>query len=527
MSENAMRDWLERHSGPARIHGNFIGGAWRQSASGATYPLYEAALAGRQLGSFADSDESDVDAAVSAADEAFRTWRNSSAMTRSGILFRFAELLEKNKEQLAFMLSAEQGKVLAESYGEVQRAANEARFNAGEAMRVDGGTLPGENGVFRAEIVRFPIGVVAAIAPWNFPVVTPVRKIAPALAYGCTVVYKPASATPWTSVKLMELLAEAGVPGGVVNLVTGSGGKVGDPLVAHPLVKGISFTGSTALGLRINETAARRLAKTQLELGGKNAALVLDYGDLHEAAGQIVSAAFACSGQRCTAISRVIVLKRQAPELIRLLVEKMSALRLGPAWTEGAQMGPLIDKRHCESVMRYIELGKQEGATLALGGTRVFPYPASGAGGQDNGVGHYNMGHRGAAGGDAEDAEQGGYYIAPTLFTDVRKPMRIAREEIFGPVLTVLEAEHLDEAVELANGTEYGLAAAVFTDSVHIAQRLAAELECGMIHLNHGTASQIHVPFGGLKQSGFGAYSIGHSNQEFFTGMKAVYVRGN
>lgn len=190
-------------------------------------------------------------------------------------------------------------------------------------------------------------------------------------------------------------------------------------------------------------------------------------------------------------------------------------------------MGPLIDKRHCESVMRYIELGKQEGATLALGGTRVFPYPASGAGGQDNGVGHYNMGHRGAAGGDAEDAEQGGYYIAPTLFTDVRKPMRIAREEIFGPVLTVLEAEHLDEAVELANGTEYGLAAAVFTDSVHIAQRLAAELECGMIHLNHGTASQIHVPFGGLKQSGFGAYSIGHSNQEFFTGMKAVYVRGN
>jgi acyl-CoA reductase-like NAD-dependent aldehyde dehydrogenase len=498
MSGNRMRGWIEANSG--QTYKNFINGEWTASSSGKTYPLYESALPANKLGEFPDSDASDVDRAVAAADQAFLTWKNSSATTRAAILYRFADLLEKNKQELAYILSSEQGKVLGEALGEVQRAANEARFNAGEALRIDGRTLPSENEMIRTEVTRYPIGVVAAIAPWNFPVVTPVRKITPALAFGCTVVYKPASATPWTSVRLMELFAEAGVPKGVVNLVLGSGSKVGDPLVSHPLVKGISFTGSTELGLRINAAAAGRLAKTQLELGGKNAALVLDYDNLAYAAEQIAAAAFACSGQRCTAISRVIVTKDNVEALVELLKEKIKNIRVGPAWDDSANMGPLIDKRQCETVMNYIEIGKNEGAELVLGGERLRL--------NEDGVDH-NEGH----------------YVSPALFTNVQKHMRIAKEEIFGPVLCVLEAGDIDEAVDIANSTEYGLAASVFTNSLETSQRLSSAIESGMIHINHGTASQIHVPFGGVKNSGFGAYSIGHSNQEFFTGIKAVYVK--
>lgn len=498
MSGNRMRSWIEANSG--KTYHNFIGGEWTPSGSGKTYPLYESALPDHKLGEFPDSDAADVDRAVAAADEAFQSWKRYSASARASILFRFADLLEKNKEELAYILSAEQGKVLAESLGEVQRAANEARYNGGEALRVDGQTLPSENDQIRTEVIRYPIGVVAAIAPWNFPVVTPVRKITPALAYGCTVVYKPASATPWTSVRLMELLTEAGVPKGVVNLVLGSGSKVGDPLVEHPLVKGISFTGSTELGLRINGSAAVRLAKTQLELGGKNAALVLDYDNLAYAAEQIVTAAFACSGQRCTAISRVIVLKDRAEALTQQLKEKMNNIRVGPAWGEQVTMGPLIDRRQFESVMKYIEIGKEEGAKLEVGGERL----------------HLNEGNAG---------QSEGYYVSPALFTNVRKHMRIAKEEIFGPVLSVIEVNDIDEALEAANDTDYGLAAAVFTNSLEASQRLTESIESGMVHINHGTASQIHVPFGGVKKSGFGAYSIGHSNQEFFTNVKAVYLK--
>jgi len=496
MGDNRMLSWLEEHSG--RTYANFIGGQWVPSVSGATAPLYESARPSRKIGDFPVSGKEDADRAVRAAHEAFRSWRRTPASERAAVLQRFADLLERNREELAYRLSAEQGKVLAESLGEVQRAAVEARFAAGEAFRIDGQTLPSENGQIRVRVDRYPIGVIAAISPWNFPVVTPVRKLAPALAYGCTVVLKPASSTPWTAVRLMELLAEAGLPDGVCNLVLGPGGQVGDALVAHPLVSGVSFTGSTGLGLRINGVAAARLAKTQLELGGKNAALVLDCGDPAYAAGQIVSAAFACSGQRCTAISRVIVLRREADALIGHIMERMKAVRVGPAWADGVSMGPLIDRKQFESVAAYIETGKKEGAVLACGGERL-KYPV--------------------------DGDEGGYYLAPALFTGVKKDMTIAREEIFGPVLSVLEAEDWEEAVELANATDYGLAASVFTSRLDLAEALPDLLDVGMVHINHGTASQTHVPFGGVKRSGYGPFSIGHSNQEFFTNPKAVYTR--
>ncbi|WP_313997290.1 aldehyde dehydrogenase family protein [uncultured Paenibacillus sp.] len=499
MGEYRMLDWLEEQEQAGRKYANFINGEWVDSATGRTSPLYESARPNRKIGDFPDSGEEDVNRAVQAANEVFQSWRNTPGPARAGVLYRFADLLERNREELAYMLSAEQGKVLAESLGEVQRAANEARFAAGEAFRLDGQTLPSENNQIRAAVIRCPIGVVACIAPWNFPIVTPVRKVAPALAYGCTVVLKPASATPWSSVRLMEVLSEAGLPKGVVNLVLGSGSRVGDPLVSHPLVNGVSFTGSTELGLRINGIAAARLAKTQLELGGKNAALVLDYDNLEGAAEQIVAAAFACSGQRCTAISRVIVQKDLADRLNGHIIERMKAIKVGPAWADGAGMGPLIDKKQFESVKGYIDTGKREGAVLAYGGERL------------------DM--------TGENGELGGCYLQPTLFTGVTRGMTIAKEEIFGPVLSVLEAADWEEAVELANATEYGLAVSIFTDRLELAGTLPDLIDVGMVHINHGTASQAHMPFGGVKRSGFGPFSIGHTNQEFFTNVKAVYTK--
>ena len=492
--KRGMKEWLESNK-PVE-HGNFIGGVWSESKSGRTFSIYNSAKKDQQLASFQDSNEHDANLAVEAANEAFLSWSKVPGPDRGAILFKFADLLESNSEELAFMLSAEQGKVFSESIGEVYRAAKEARFAAGEASRIDGNTLPGERPNVWNSTVRKPIGVVAAIAPWNFPIVTPVRKIAPALACGCTVVFKPASATPWTSVKLMELFAEAGVPNGVVNLVVGGGSKVGTPLVNHPLVKGISFTGSTELGRKINEAAGRRLVKTQLELGGKNPAVVIDYEDVEYVAKQIVSAAFAVSGQRCTAISRVIVHKNVKEDLTKAILEEVRQVKVGPAWENGVTMGPLVDKSQLESVQKYIQIGIEEGASLIYGGKLL-------------------------EGGLYDE----GYYLSPTLFDNVTPDMRIAKEEIFGPVLSIITVNNTKEAFEVANEVDYGLAASLFTKDLASAYVFAEHVESGMVHINHGTSSAAHLPFGGVKQSGFGAYSIGHSNIEFFTNTKAVYFQ--
>lgn len=493
-NEMSMLAWLEQHGG--KTYGNFIGGKWTASAGGKTVPVYHSARRGQVLGYFPDSTEEDVNRAVEAAHAAFQTWSRVPAPERSAVLLKFADLLERDREELAYRLSAEQGKTLSEALGEVSRAAKETRFCAGEALRMDGDTLPGERDRVMNQTIRCPIGVVAAIAPWNFPVVTPVRKISPALAYGCTVVFKPASATPWATVKLMELYAEAGVPDGVVNLVIGSGSKVGDPLVKHPLVRGISFTGSTTQGLRIQRLAAERLVRTQLELGGKNPAVVLDFDDLAFAAKQIVSAAFACSGQRCTAISRVVVLKKHAEALKEELLKEMAKVKVGPAWDPEANMGPLINQAQLDVVLEYIRIGKEEGARLLTGGEVLT---------------------------DGEYAN--GCYLTPALFDRVTPDMRIAREEIFGPVLSVIEVEDKESALQVANGVQYGLASAVFADRLSDAVEFAERLQSGMVHVNHGTASAVHVPFGGVKMSGFGPYSIGRSNKEFFTEMKVLYFQ--
>ncbi len=487
-------DWLNGLN--VETHHNFINGEWVESDSKSVFPVYSPAKKEKVLGYFAESNEKDVDIAVQAAHDAFKVWSKIAATDRGAILYKFADLLEENLEELSYILSAEQGKILAESKGEVLRAVKETRYFAGEASRIEGLTISSERPNVSTMVNYNPLGVIAAIAPWNFPVVTPVRKIVPALAYGCTVVYKPASETPWTSVKLMELFSKAGVPNGVVNLVIGGGSKVGNPLISHPLVKGISFTGSTKIGLNINEIAAKRLAKTQLELGGKNPAVVLDYNDPQSVAKDIVSAAFAVSGQRCTSISRVVVLKEKSQELIQAILDEMKKLKVGPSWEEGVNVGPIASEGQFDTTLSYINVGKEEGAELLFGGDVV-----------------------------TESEMNEGYYIVPALFTNVKPEMKIAKEEIFGPVLSVIEVDSVDEAIKVANDVEYGLAASVFTNDLSTAYRLAEKIESGMVHVNHGTASQAHVPFGGVKSSGFGAFSIGKTNKEFYTEMKVTYIQ--
>ena len=477
-------------------HLNLIGGAWVPPAGGGSYAIRNPARPREVIGRFADSTPADVEAAITAAAAAQRAWAETPAPLRGSTLFRFAQLLDESKEKLGRIITLEQGKALGEAIGEVGRAAAEARFMAGEASRPAGHSFPSERPGVSCHTVAEPLGVVATICPWNFPVVTPVRKIAPALAWGNTTVFKPASLTPWSAVFLMELLERAGVPPGVVNLVTGSGAAIGDALVHDPRVAGISFTGSTAVGTRIYEGAARRLARVQLELGGKNPALVFDCGDLDGAAREIVSAAFLCSGQRCTAISRVIVADDQADALVERIVAQVEGIRVGDGLEPGTTMGPLVSEAQLRTVERYVEEGLARGCELRAGGKRL-----------------------------TDDPEQHGYFHEPTVFDRVPPDCSLALEEIFGPVLPILRVRELDEAIAIANGTKYGLAASVFTSRPSHIDAFTRRVEAGMIHVNHGTASQAHVPFGGVKQSGQGAYSIGHSAREFYTNAKVIYVK--
>jgi aldehyde dehydrogenase (NAD+) len=327
-------------------------------------------------------------------------------------------------------------------------------------------------------------------------VVTPVRKIAPALAFGNTVVFKPASLTPWSAVYLMQLVDKAGFPAGVVNLVIGPGSEIGDSLVAGRNVQGITFTGSTSIGARVAEGAARRFASLQLELGGKNPAIVIDSNDLDGAAREIVSAAFLCSGQRCTALSRVIVGEGQADALIERLLHYVNRIKVGDGMSEGITMGPLVSKAQFEIVAGYVRRGIDSGCTVLAGGRPLV-----------------------------ENPEEEGYYYAPTVFDRVGPESPLAVEEIFGPVLPVIRVRDAEEAIAVANGTPYGLAAAVFTSRQDLIRKFVAGIESGMIHINHGTASQAHVPFGGRKDSGYGAFSIGPTARDFYSKLKVVYVK--
>ncbi len=433
---------------------------------------------------------------MDAADRAARVWGATPGPQRGAILFRFAELLEAAKPELARIITLEQGKAMPEAAGEIGRAAAEARFMAGEASRPTGQSFPSEKPGSSCSTISEPLGVIAAICPWNFPVVTPVRKIAPAIAFGNSVVFKPAGLTPWSAVHLMDLLERAGLPAGVVNLITGSGAVVGQALVNDPRVRGVTFTGSTKVGTSVYEAAARRLARVQLELGGKNPAVVVDCDDLEAAAREIVAAAFLCSGQRCTAISRVIVLDTQADALVQWILGEVGRIKVGNGLEPSTTMGPLVSRAQLETVEGYVRQGRNSGCQLLTGGRAL-----------------------------ADNVDDDGYFHAPTVFDRVPPDSPLAREEIFGPVLPILRVANMDEAIAVANDTRYGLAAALFTARASHIDQFTRRVEAGMIHINHGTASQAHVPFGGVKDSGQGAYSIGPGAREFFTNVKAVYVK--
>jgi acyl-CoA reductase-like NAD-dependent aldehyde dehydrogenase len=474
------------------MYANFIAGKWVPPAAGNSYCTHNPAHPQEVLGEFPCSTVEDVEAAVSAA----ACWADTPGPQRGAVLFRLAQLLEDAKTELGRIITLEQGKAIGEAIGEVGRAAVEARYMAGEASRPIGQTFPSERAGFCCRTIHEPLGAVAAISPWNFPVITPVRKIAPALAFGNTVVFKPASLTPWTAIYLLELMQKAGLPAGVVNLVVGHGRAIGDRIVADRRVRGITFTGSSEVGTRIYEAAARRLASVQLELGGKNPAVVVDYEDLDGAAREIVSAAFACSGQRCTALSRVIVVEPQGDGLVERLMAHMERIKVGDGMDASTTMGPLVSQEQLDTVAGFVRQGVQSGCDLLMGGKALTADPAV-----------------------------EGYYYSPTLFDHVAPDSPLATEEIFGPVLPVIRVQDAEEAIRTANATRYGLAAAVFTSRPGLAHRMATRIQAGMIHVNHGTASHAHVPFGGRKDSGQGAFSIGPTARDFYTQIKTVYEK--
>ena len=479
-----------------KTYRNFIGGQWVGSESGRTYEITNPAKKTLVLGEFQASTAEDCLRGIAAAKEAAPAWADTPAPARGSMLYRALAILERRADEMARSITIEEGKPLADAKGEVKRAMNIMEYAAGEGRRMFGYTTPSELPNTVAYTIRRPLGVVAIITPWNFPLAIPAWKIAPALICGNTVVFKPASSAPMTAVKLMEVFEEAGLPSGVLNLVTGSGASVGNTLVESPDVKGISFTGSTEIGTGVYAEGARSLKKVQCEMGGKNAVILLADAELDKALGGIVQAAFGSTGQRCTATSRVIVEEPVYDEFMAQLIDRTSKLKVGDGMDPEVDVGPLASEAQFDTVMGYIGIGTEEGANLAYGGKAL-------------------------SGGVFDQ----GYYIEPTIFTDVDPSMRIAGEEIFGPVLTVFKAKDLSEAVEISNSVKFGLSSSVYTKDLHRAFRYVNTVEAGMVHINSPTlGGEVHLPFGGLKSSGVGHREQGVAAVEFFSEVITVYI---
>jgi aldehyde dehydrogenase (NAD+) len=479
----------------AKTFRNFIGGEWVDAATGETFDTVSPAD-GETLGTFPRSSAEDVDRAVEAAKSAYEEWRLVPAPERGNILFRFAQLLIDQKDELTDLMTHEMGKVRAEAGGDVQEAIDMSLYMAGEGRRMFGQTTPSELRDKFNMTVRAPIGVVGVITPWNFPIAIPSWKIAPALVCGNTIVFKPATDTPLLGERFVELLTEAGIPPGVVNIVHGGGGAVGNRLVRHPDVRVITLTGSRETGVEVLRNAAEGLKHVHLELGGKNAIIVLDDADLDLAVEGIVWSAFGTSGQRCTAASRVIVQDGAYEQLQRRLVAAAERLRLGVGWDDDTDVGPVINKPSLEKIHSYTEIGKQEGARLLTGGE-----VASGNGLDD------------------------GFYYRPTIFGDVDPQMRIAQEEIFGPTTALIRVRDADDAIRVSNGIKYGLSSSIFTRDVNEAFRAMRDLQAGITYVNAGTiGAEVHLPFGGTKDTGNGHREAGQAALDVFTEWKSIYV---
>ncbi|HEY6867984.1 MAG TPA: aldehyde dehydrogenase family protein [Candidatus Eisenbacteria bacterium] len=478
----------------AETYMNSIGGRWVPARSGKTFPNRNPAT-GEVLGEFPASCAEDVAEAIEAARKAHRSWRLVPAPKRAEIVFRAGEIIRARKEELARAMTREMGKILIETRGDVQEGIDMAYLAAGEGRRMYGVTTPSEMPNKWAMSVRCPVGVVGVITPWNFPFAIPSWKLMPALVAGNAAVFKPAGDTPETAWHFVKIFEEAGLPPGVLNLVFGSGSQVGVPLVEHPGVQALSFTGSTEVGLGIAALAGRLGKRLTLEMGGKNAIIVMEDANLDLATDAIVWSAFGTTGQRCTACSRVLVHERVHDDLARRVSERAKKLRLGDGLDPATEVGPLINPAQVETVERYVAIGRGEGS-LAAGGERA-----------------------------AEGALARGNFYRPTVFTAVKPDARIAVEEIFGPVLAMVKVGSLEQAVEINNASPYGLSSSIFTADVNRAFAAMRDLDTGIVYVNHGTTgAETHLPFGGTRGTGNGHREAGHTMLDPFTEWKSIYV---
>jgi alpha-ketoglutaric semialdehyde dehydrogenase len=480
----------------AEMFKNYIDGSWVESKAGKTFENSNPANRHDSIGLFPASSLEDVNGAVQAAKKSFARWRLVPAPKRGEILYRVGELLRRHKEEIARGMTREMGKILKETRGDVQEGIDTAFYVAGEGRRFFGETTPSELPDKFAMSMRSPIGVCALITPWNFPMAIPTWKLFPALLCGNTVVLKPAEDTPYTAVKLFEILAKAGVPPGVVNLVHGRGEDAGAALVRHPDVRLVSFTGSAAVGREVASVCGQQLKRVSLELGGKNAQIVMEDADLNLALEGALWGAFGTTGQRCTATSRLILHRDIKKDLTDMLVARAEKIKIGDGLDESVEMGPLINHAAREKVHRYVQIGKEEGARLLIGGS-IYE----------------------------EGKWIDGYFYRPTIFDQVSPSMRIAQEEIFGPVLSVIEVKSFDEAIEVINGTPYGLSSSVYTRDVERAFRALRDIEAGITYINGPTiGAEVHLPFGGVKDTGNGHREAGTTVYDIFSEWKSVYI---
>ncbi len=497
LNKNTRQNGRAKARTAVKTYQNYIDGEWTASASGETFENVNPADTRDIVGRFALSNAEDIARAVASAKSAADRWRRTPAPRRAEILFRLGEILIRHKDRFAADMTREMGKVLKETGGDVQEAIDCTYYTAGEGRRLHGFTTPAEMPDKFAMCVRQPVGICGLITPWNFPMAIPSWKLIPALVCGNTVVIKPAEDTPLSTYNFIKACEEAGLPKGVVNLVTGYGETVGAPLTGHPDVRLISFTGSTDTGRLVASACAERNAICSLEMGGKNVIIVMEDADLDLAVEGAVWGAFGTSGQRCTASSRIVVHKKVYKKFTQKLVERAAGLRVGNGADSKTDMGPVINADAVHKILSYIEIGeKEDGAKLATGGKRL----------------------------DKGDHAHG-YFIEPTVFTGVAPTMRVAQEEIFGPVTTVIPTTSLEEAVAIANGVRYGLSAAIYTQDVNRAFHAMNDMYTGIFYVNSSTiGAEVHLPFGGTKATGNGHREAGTQVLDIFTEWKSVYV---
>jgi acyl-CoA reductase-like NAD-dependent aldehyde dehydrogenase len=475
---------------------NYIGGAWVESTSRERARDVNPARSSESLGDATVSAPADVVHAIDAAAAAYQEWRRTPPPQRGDIVRKAADLMERRRVELARLLTQEEGKTLPESLGEVDRAVANVRFAAAQGARLTGETIPStQRGTF-IYTVRDPLGVVACITPWNFPVAIPAWKIAPALVAGNAVVFKPATLTPLCAAQVVQCFVDGGVPDGVLNMVLGPGDALSRAIIDDDRVKAISFTGSNAVGRRLYAQAAQRLCKVQLEMGGKNAVIVMDDADLEKAAESVAGGAFGATGQRCTATSRAVVVRSRLVDFTELLAAKADTWRAGDGLVDGVRLGPIVDDTQLRKVRERIEAGKREGARVVRDGSAP-----------------------------TKPDLKAGYFVEPTIFADVDPNMSVAQEEIFGPVVSIIPANDFESALAAANSVGYGLSSSIYTRDLRTAFRYAEESEAGMLHVNIPTVGgEAQVPFGGIKDSGFGDRECGTAAFDFFTEMRVVYV---